>query len=294
MKFYQSIFMALFLLPLGLQADSSVSIHSINYPVWVERDDFQIPMKPGAELFSGDVLKTGSTGRAWLELEDGSVVKLGQRASFEIKEAGITEQEGQSVLEATFGVLKGAFRYTSNFFKSINRPEKKIAFNVGAITMGLRGTDVWGRSADNEDFVALLDGAIEVSSEGSDSVMMEQPLTLYRKAKGEPADPVAEVTMETVEQLAPETELSEEDGIASENGRFEIVMMSLSDPENIGPMRIFFGQSGYAIDTRQATVEEVAYSRIVLPGFNTVNDAKNQIEVLQSELGLSGLWIQKN
>ena len=217
----------------GVNALAAVSVDSLNYPVWVERNGQSLPLAPGDRLRAGDVVQTGQYGRAWLGAEDGSVVKLGQDTRLVVNRAEIRSTDNGSVFDAALDVLKGAFRFTSGFFTPERPASHRVNFKIGAITAGVRGTDIWGRSADKEDFVALIDGVIEVSSEGDTAKLMDQPLTLYRKQTGEPADAVQSVALETVQRLGTETELDAEAGIANVAGEYQLMLMSLRTPELI-------------------------------------------------------------
>ena len=94
---------------LSSNAKAVVSVNSLNFPVWVERGEQLEPLAPGDKLLVGDVVQTGSKGRVWLSIEDGSVVKLGQETRFVVNQAKFQSEENETILEAGFNVLKGAF-----------------------------------------------------------------------------------------------------------------------------------------------------------------------------------------
>jgi len=276
------------------QVSAAVSVDSLNYPVWVERNQQTIPLSPGDRLLQGDIVQTGKSGRAWLAIEEGSVIKLGQSARFVIDQAEFEEKESQTILKAFFNVFKGAFRFTSKFFQSSRQAEHQVGFRVGAVTLGIRGTDIWGRSADNEDFVALLEGSIEISPDTDNSTLMEQPLTLYRKLKSQPADAPAPVAIEAVQSLAPETELSVEDGIAGINGEYALVLMSLSHPEYVAPSLAHFHSAGYPAKAVEIEVDGKDYARILLQGLVDRQAASNLAKRLEADFAIDGLWITTN
>ncbi|MEM7564717.1 MAG: hypothetical protein AAF353_16955, partial [Pseudomonadota bacterium] len=96
-------------------AIAAVSVDSMNYPVWVERGAQITALAPGDDLREGDVVQTGERGRIWLQVEEGSVIKLGEQTRFVVKRAEFQEESQQTVLDAGFDILKGAFRFTSQF-----------------------------------------------------------------------------------------------------------------------------------------------------------------------------------
>jgi hypothetical protein len=104
------------LVPMPLMASTAMSVNSLNYPVWIERGSYNLPLAPGDRLQDGDIVQTGATGRVWLEVEDGSVIKLGRDTRFTIDRTDFREVDNVTVFEAAFNIMKGAFRFTEGFF----------------------------------------------------------------------------------------------------------------------------------------------------------------------------------
>ncbi len=271
-------------------AQATVSVDSVNYPAWVKRGDLLEPLAPGALLETGDEVRTGGSGRAWLALDDGSVVKLGNNSRFVIERARFEETTEGSVFDAAFEVLVGAFRFTSRFFTPKRRATHRVDFTVGAITAGIRGTDIWGRSADDQDFVALLEGRIEVSADGAAPLLLEQPLSLYAKPAGQPAAS-SRVDAATVAQLAPETELDADAGIANTVGTQALVMMSLRSEALVAANLARFRQAGYPVIGQSVEIEGVATTRLLLPGLADRRAAESLRRRLASEFSISDIWI---
>lgn len=272
-------------------AMAGLSVDRVNYPAWYERANRLVPLTPGTRLENGDVVRTGRTGRAWLEVDDGSVVKLGQDARFVVERAGFGEAGGDTVLEAAFNVLRGAFRFTSGFFQPRREASHRVAMRVGAVTVGIRGTDVWGRSNDLEDFVALLEGQIEVSADNAPPTLMDAPLTLYLKRRGQPADGVQPVDPDTVTALAPETELDAGTGIAAADGAYTLVLMSLQSSEFAAAAIARFRAAGYPVTGAQVEVGGTSYTRLLLPGLIDRSAAANLRARLADEFDLGDVWI---
>jgi hypothetical protein len=273
---------------------ASISVDSLNFPVWVERGERSMPVAPGDRLLAGDVVQTGKRGRIWLSAEDGSVIKLGQETRFAIERAGFREDDSETLFDAAFNVLKGAFRFTSGFFTALRPAKHRVDFQVGAVTAGVRGTDIWGRSGDDEDFVALLEGRIEVSSAGESPVLMDTPLTLYRKASGQAADPVAPVEPAVVASLAPETELNAAAGIVNRSGRYNLVLQSLQNESNVAPGLERFRGAGYPAVAREVEIEGIRYTRIQLESLADREAAINLRQTLSESLDVEDAWISEN
>lgn len=293
MKKPHILFILLFCLPLSVHSESNVSVNSLNYPVWAERDQSVVALSVGDELENGDVIKTGENGRAWLSMADGSVIKLGQGAQFQIKKASYVDNDQGTVLDVALNVLKGAFRFTTGFFNSKRRTPHQVNVQIGAITAGLRGTDIWGRNTESEDFVTLLDGAINVVADGEIPTRIDQPLALYSKKTGMPAE-MSTISVPLSSILAMETELSKAEGIASIEGQYDLMLMSLMDGAFALDNMNRFKQAGYGVKKQFVTLGEQRFTRLFLPGFSTREAAQNQSIMLADRFGLDSLWIKKN
>lgn len=287
------VLLALLSLSPVVHSEAIVAVNAVNYPVWVERDQRFIPLSPGDVLQSGDVVNTGQTGRAWLSMADGSVVKLGQDAQFEITSANYEKEDDSSVLKAALNVLRGAFRFTTAFLKPERQSAHQVNIKIGAITAGIRGTDIWGRSEDDEDFITLLEGSISVEAEGEPVTELTDPLSLYLKKRGQAAEPVTFVDVDTVNALGAETELSDELGIANTEGTYQVVFMSVNDPENINQLRQIFRQQGYAVQAVTVEIDGEAYTRLLLQGFISLETATHVMQRLGEDFNLPDSWINR-
>ena len=236
-------------------------------------------------------MRTGASGRVWLAVDDGSVIKLGQQTRFALIRAEFRSDGDATLLDAAFDVLKGAFRFTSGFFTAKRAARHRIDIGLGAITVGIRGTDIWGRAGDDEDFVALLEGRIEVGAEGDPREFMDQPLTLYAKKRGQPASGLQSVELATVQNLAPETELDAENAIASSEGRFDLVLMSLQRTDLVESNLQRFREAGYPATAVPAVVDDAEFTRLLLRGLTDRAAAGRLAVSLQQQFGLAGVWI---
>lgn len=285
-------FLWVFILALmPLMASAAMSVNSLNYPVWIERGSYNLPLAPGDRLQDGDIVQTGAAGRVWLEVDDGSVIKLGRDTRFTIDRTDFREADNVTVLEAAFDVMKGAFRFTGGFFSAQQSVSHRVQFQVGAISADIQGTDVWGRSGEHEDIVALFEGRIEVASAGQDPVVMDQAMTFLRKANGEPSDPVTVVDAVVVESLTSETELDASAGIARVSGVYSLVLQSNSNPAHANAALKRFHDAGYAVQARPVEVSGKSYTRIQLSGLIHLESANNLRQTMISEGLIDDAWI---
>ena len=190
-------------------------VEAVQYPAWLERGGNAVPLSPGIALESHDKLRTGENARVRLRLAEGSAVKLGENAQFVIERA-----EERGVFTAALSVLTGAFRFTTDALSK--RRDRNVALKVKNVTVGIRGTDLWGKSTADRDWVVLLEGKIQVGSEGNPSVTLDKPLDLYQVPRGA-APEVTRSDQKTVDEWAVETELSKDGPAAEKGGRWRTV-----------------------------------------------------------------------
>lgn len=193
----------------------SVKVEAVQYPAWLERGGYTVPLTPGIELQGRDSLRTGANARVLLRLREGSTVKLGENARFRIERV---QQRG--IFRAALQVLAGAFRFTTNALA--RRQHRDITIKVSNITAGIRGTDVWGKSTEDRDLVCLLEGRVRVESEGHGEVTLDHPFDFYQKPRaGEPA--VARVDQKQVDIWMRETEIAPGAGAGRVGGTWRVV-----------------------------------------------------------------------
>lgn len=204
------------------RAAPAAVVEGVQMPAWVERAGIgavrRLPLAPGMELRGGDELRTGVGARVYVKLAEGSLVKLGEKASLRILE--IAPERG-GFFKAALHVLEGAFRFTTDLLAKERRREVRI--RVATVTAGIRGTDLWGKSAPEREMVCLIEGAIEVGAEGEAPVVMDEPRQFYQRLKGE-TQPVGFVDAVQLAQWARETEIAEGRGAARRGGRWKVTL----------------------------------------------------------------------
>ena len=280
----------LMLIATSLPAENLIKINALNYPVWVVRDRQTVPLLPGSELRDGDLLRTGKRGRVLLQLADASALKLGGSASFRIESVRMFSNQGKSYLELGLEVLRGAFRFTSALFGDASVGHR-VKVRIGAITAGVRGTDIWGRSNLEQDLVCLIEGTITVDAAGEATVILEQALSIYVKPRDEAALPVAQVDAAQLQRWAGETELDTALGIASEDGEWQLVLMSLSDIDNLDLVLRKFHDKGFAVQAVSVQIGGNTWQRLLLPGFVSSEDAHNARDQIAPYLGIDDAWV---
>lgn len=204
------------------RAAPAAVVEGVQMPAWVERAGSgavrRHPLAPGMELRGGDELRTGVGARVYVKLAEDSLVKLGENASLRILDLAL---ERGGFFKAALHVLEGAFRFTTDLLAKERRRE--VSIRVATVTAGIRGTDLWGKSAPEREIVCLIEGRIEVGAEGEAPVVISEPRQFYQRVKGA-TQPVGLVEPTQLAQWARETEIAEGRGAARRGGRWQVTL----------------------------------------------------------------------
>ena len=213
-------------------AQADVVVKGIKMPAWIERAGVRSPVKLGMELQDADVLITGENARLLLESADGSDIKLGQQANLKI--SGLTKKRDEkSIFKIILDVTQGAFRFTTSSI--VKSRERDVTVKIATATIGIRGTDVWGRDDINNPFgvVCLIEGKISVTGEDKKEFLMDQALSFYKMPKGSAALPVAPVDSEQITKWAAETEIPKDEGSVRKGGKWKINLITLEGQQAV-------------------------------------------------------------
>src|SRR3954468_13553554 len=197
----------------------SARVDVVQSPAWLERGGRTVPLAPGTVLQPQDRLVTGANARVRLKLVEGSAVRLGENASFTVERL-----ENRNVFQAALSVLSGAFRFTTDTL--LKGRSRDVAIRVKNVTVGIRGTDVWGKSTDARDLVCLLEGSVTVGSEGNPNVTLDRRLDFYQKPRGG-APQVASVDEKQVEEWSKETAIEGESPGDTEGKGWRVITAAL-------------------------------------------------------------------
>ena len=236
-------------------AARTATVEAVQYPAWLERGGLRVPLTPGTILVPRDRLRSGAGARIELRMGEGSAVKLGENAQMVIERA-----EDRNVFRAGLAVLAGAFRFTSRALRA--HSGRDVAIRVKNVTVGIRGTDVWGKSTDDRDLVCLLEGAVTVGAEGHPQVRLDRPLAFYQKPRvGDPS--VARADAKQVQEWAKETEIDAGSGAAARRGgRWRVVAAVFPDRDKALELVKSLRTGGYPAEI----VPTQAYFAVHVPG----------------------------
>jgi len=209
----------LLLLAQSVLAAPAGVVETVQFPAFLDRNGLSVPLSAGIELQQNDAVRTGAGGRLLIKLAEGSVLKLGQNAHFQFEAVAVKKG---GLFEAGMRVLQGAFRFTTSALAK-SRPRNVSIGIAKTLTIGIRGTDLWGRGRDDKDLVCLIDGKIEVTGNDSKTVTLDQPLQFFQSTRTAPPLPVGFIDKEQLAQWAIETELETGKGAATAKGVWRVV-----------------------------------------------------------------------
>lgn len=260
----------------------AVIVEAVQMPAWVERAGAQpVPVYAGMELKSNDQVKTGVNARLLLRTPDGSSVKLGEKATYRLADA---QMRPGNVFAASMNVLEGAFRFTTDALQKF-RGRREVSITVATVTAGIRGTDLWGKSAEDKQIVCLIEGRIDVTPQGEAPIVMDQALQFYVREKGRSL-PVGAVDPVQLTQWATETEIANGMGAARRGGHWKITLASAEDQS--GALRLYdeFRAAGYPAVILPATEGDKRVYRLRLINLPSKAEAEALAGSLKGKMGI--------
>lgn len=265
-------------------AEAAAVVEAMQMPAWIERGAQRTPLVVGYAVESGDRIHTGRDARVLLKLQEGSHIKLGEQAQFNI-DALAVPKDSSDVFKGVVDVLSGAFRFTTSALGALHH--RQIQARISTVTIGIRGTDVWGKADRNRDFVVLLEGKIEIARDGEAAQRMESPMTIFSAPKTAATEPVAAVDQNDLAKWAQETELQPGAGVTDGNGQWAVVLATTNDAAAANTFAKRVQIAGYAADVEQTGSKLTPVSRVRLTGFVTQADANRVRQRVVREFSLN-------
>jgi len=267
-------------------AAAEVMVEAVQSPAWVERGGARAPLAVGMPLRNGDRVVSGADGRILLRLAEGSAVKLGEQAQLAIDKLALRREPTGNLATAALDVVKGAFRFTTplvNRFKG----RREVDVRIATVTAGIRGTDLWGKAADDRDIVCLIEGTISVQRQGEAQFTMDQALSFYIAPRNQPALPVAPVSKTQLEQWATETEIAPGRGGARRGGRWNVYAAEADDQAGALAAYDALRAAGYPAQIRPVGTEGKLVYRVRVGNLSSQSDAENLANRIRALPGMS-------
>jgi hypothetical protein len=258
------------------------TVESVQLSASVERGRGTVPLAPGMELKSGDRINTGAKSRLVVKLADGSTIKLGEQGSVFFDRMGVRDGK---VFEAAIFAAEGAFRLVVDKIGKFVA-ERELSVAVNTVNIGVRGADLWGKSASDNQIVCLIQGNIEVTPPGEKPFTMDQPLSFYA-LEGTVSRPVATVLPDQLREWAAETEQEPGHGVASRKGKWKITVSSAKKSADAFAVYNELRKAGYAAEIVPAKVGDARVYAVRLSNFETEKDAKFVVEALKGQAAIA-------
>lgn len=268
------------LLSTAVFAAAPATVEAVQAPAWRDRNGITVPLAAGMELKSGDVLRTGPGARAYVILAEGSRVKLGEAAQLDIHTRSLRPEK---FFRGALDILTGPFRFTTARLKKTL--PRELAIRVGTATIGIRGTDLWGRADKDGDLVALLEGRIEITRAGQ-TTELAQPLTYYDAPRGQAAT-VKALDPEVFRTLARQTEILAGDGASRRGGKWRVLAAAAASEEAALELYDRVRDAGFAARVKPRAAEGGGWRyEVLLAGFASADEAAVAAARLTTATGL--------
>jgi hypothetical protein len=218
----RSVVASLLLFAAGLVAAASQPlVEAVQSPAWVERSGMREPLAVGMELRNSDRVVSGTDARIVLRMPEGSLIQLGSQAQLALDRLSVQREPAGMLVTAALNVLRGAFRFTTQAAAHF-RGRRQIDVRIATVTAGIRGTDLWGKAAEDRDIVCLIEGRISVQRGADAAIVMDEPMSFYVAPRNAPPLPVQPVPAEQLQRWAAETQMQPGAGGARRNGRWRV------------------------------------------------------------------------
>jgi hypothetical protein len=143
-------------------AESIGVVTVVSGQVQLLRGDNYLAATRGVEVQSDDIVETAKGASAQLDMEDGSVLKLGPETRLALSDYKL--DASKNVVSATLDVLSGWLRFAVTKLK----PEGRYSFKTPLLTIGVRGTEGTIEAENEQGGLHLEEGAVDVTPFGPD------------------------------------------------------------------------------------------------------------------------------
>lgn len=258
-------------------------VDAVQSPAFLTRDNVTRPLRPGQDLRNGDLISTGEGAKAYLKLAEGSMVKLGASAKINFYSTGTRPD---TFYRGALDVLTGAFRFTTGLLAKTRQRDVRI--RVGAATVGIRGTDVWGRSSAEKDLVCLIEGHVQVRHPAlDDAVDMADAMTFFVADKGAAPAPVAPVDPAQLKEWASETDILPGAAAISATGRSLLRLGDAGSEADALNLYDRASAAGYPARINVLPGDAGYVYQVVIGGLVSRDAARRMADVLGRQLGVA-------
>lgn len=260
-------------------------VRALQAPAWHLHEGARNALRPGDELLAGDSVATGAGARLVIELAEGSTIKLGQNAELALTQLLAPAQES-GVFKGFLNVVRGAFRFTT----TVVGRQRDIRTRIGSATIGIRGTDVWGKHEEARDFVVLLEGQISIERDGQ-SVTLDQAQSLFMAPTGQASLPVAPVDPADLVRWAQETEPQAATGQRDVHGRYRLMFPLAANQAQAQRFFERLAVAGYGGELAGLSPAASNGWRVSIGGYTNEAEAQAGAAAVAAAIGSARPWL---
>jgi len=270
---------------------AAAQIEGLQPPAWIEHAGQLQPARPGMTVGAPDMLSTGKGGRLLIRLADGSFVKLGAGARLSLESLQEETTTG-GVFRGVLNVLRGAFRYTAGTLA--HSFQRDLQVRLLTTTVGIRGTDVWGRSEDGGVTVCLIEGKVSVRHPAREELMLDKPLEFFVAPKDAPPKPVGKIDPAKLKQWAAATDLSLGQGVILPGGSWIVQLSSHQNEQTARRIEARLLKDGIPVEFTTVQLRDRTFHRLQVIGFDTQQDARTFVDRIQGIPGIGKPFVTCN
>jgi len=148
------------LLAMPAMAGSIGVVSEVNGTARLLRGTDVLEAARGVDLQAQDIAETDTNSSLQLDMEDGSVLRLGPMTRLSLTEYRLADD--RALIDAGIDLLTGWLRFAVT---KLRRTQASYTINMPTLTVGIRGTEGVVESDARQGSLHLLSGAVEVSAE---------------------------------------------------------------------------------------------------------------------------------
>ena len=266
-------------------------VTAVQSPAWLVHGAGTTPIRPGAIVADGDTLRTAAGGRVYVQLPEHSMVKLGENTEFMTPTMQMAKDDKGSLFNGVLHILKGVFRFTTSLVGKSER--RHVDIQVGVATIGIRGTDVWGRAGTDGSLVALLEGKAQMDMPGHATMMMEQPMHYNMMPASGQMQMNMPVTQDNVADWAAQTDVKQGAGVLADDGQYTVALISSTSQKDADRLMQKLADAGYPAEDTLVTVKGQQWHRLVITHASTLQDGKAIAAAVGAKFPLMSPWVFK-
>ncbi len=277
--------------PAAAQPPAGSTLTAVQSPAWLVHAGSITPAMPGMQVADGDSLRTAAGGRVYLDLPEHSRVKLGENTEFVTPMMRMAHDQHGPMFKGVLHILKGVFRFTTSLVgKSEHRD---VSIQVGTATIGVRGTDVWGRASADGALVALLEGHISMDMPGHQQLQMQQPMHYMTMPNSGAMQTEVPVTQANMSDWVAQTDVAPGQGVLTSDGPWMLALVSSTADADARRSMKKLAEMGYPAEDTMVMVHGKPWHRLVIRQVASYQDAKAIWGRLSKEFSFMSPWIFK-